>query len=282
MNRHLSLRNVVFLFLAFSVLISACKKDEKEDADVVEARNNRASVMIPNISVYALRDNAIDVYMAQAPETVSRSLTITGLASGERIVAIDFRPANGQLFGFSSTGQLYTINNTSGAATRVGNTPVQLTDPITAFDFNPTVDRIRLISGSGQNFRLHPETGVVVATDGTINGATNARIAGSAYTNNVSGATSTTLFNIDLTSGQLFRQIPPNDGTQVVVGSLGVTLSGEGGFDIAPNNDFAMALFQERGKPTLMVINLMTGKATPIAKYTGNKMYTAVAIPTTE
>jgi hypothetical protein len=41
-------------------------------------------------------------------------------------------------------------------------------------DFNPTVDRIRLVTDSGQNLRLHPELGTVVATDGVINGGANA------------------------------------------------------------------------------------------------------------
>ena len=33
------------------------------------------------------------------------------------------------------------------------------------FDFNPTVDRIRLISDADQNLRLNPMTGGVAATD---------------------------------------------------------------------------------------------------------------------
>jgi hypothetical protein len=33
------------------------------------------------------------------------------------------------------------------------------------FDFNPTVDRIRVVSNTGQNLRLHPVTGVVASTD---------------------------------------------------------------------------------------------------------------------
>lgn len=275
------MRNALLLFM-FATAVFACKKEEKEDADVLEARANRATVNIPNVSFYALSGNRLDVYMAQAPENVTRSVTISGLASGERIVAIDFRPLNSNLYGISSAGQLYMINKTSGAASKVGTTPVSLTDAVAAFDFNPTVDRIRLISGSGQNFRLHPETGAIAATDGSVNGQPGAKIGASAYTNNRTGAMSTTLFNIDLSSGQLFRQVPPNDGTQVIVGSLGTTVSGDGGFDIAPTDDFALALFQERNKPTLMVINLTTGRATPIAKYTSTNNYTAIAIPTIE
>jgi hypothetical protein len=44
-----------------------------------------------------------------------------------------------------------------------------------SLDFNPTVDRIRLVTASGQNLRLHPELGTVVATDGSINGTNQNR-----------------------------------------------------------------------------------------------------------
>lgn len=279
MNRHFTLRKFVLAILLLSA-IASCKKDETEDADVLEARANLATITIPNINFFALSANKLDVYSAQSPESVSRSMTITGLQSGENIVAIDFRPANGQLYGIASSGQLYLINKTSGAAAKVGTTPVALTDAIAAFDFNPTVDRIRLITGSGQNFRLHPETGVIAATDGNINGQANAKVAAAAYTNNMTGATTTTLFDIDVVSGQLFSQVPPNNGTLVPIGTLEVTVSGEGGFDIAPANNFGLAFFTERGKPTLLAVNLTTGRATPIAKYKADANYTAIAIPT--
>ena len=209
MKRYFTFRHLALAILLFSSVVS-CKKDETEDADVLEARANRALITIPNINFYALAGNKLDVYTAQSPETVVRTMTLTGLQSSEQIVAIDFRPATGQLYGIASTGQLYLIDKMSGASTKVGSTPIPLTDAIAAFDFNPTVDRITLISGSGQNFRLHPETGIVAATDGSINGQVNAKVAAAAYTNNMSGATTTTLFDIDMASSQLFTQAPPN------------------------------------------------------------------------
>ena len=33
------------------------------------------------------------------------------------------------------------------------------------FDFNPTVDRIRVVNDAGFNLRLHPDTGVIVDSD---------------------------------------------------------------------------------------------------------------------
>ena len=46
--------------------------------------------------------------------------TISGMQPGEALLAIDFRPATGQLYGLGSTSRLYTIDSTSGAATAIG------------------------------------------------------------------------------------------------------------------------------------------------------------------
>lgn len=85
------------------------------------------------------------------------------------------------------------------------------------FDFNPTVDRIRLVTENEQNLRLHPETGMVAAVDGGINPG-DRNITAAAYTNSFAGATSTTLYKIDFAERKLFRQNPPNNGTQEEIG----------------------------------------------------------------
>ena len=73
------------------------------------------------------------------------------------------------------------------------------------------MDRIRVVISNDQNLRLNPETGMVVATDGSINPAVSA-ITAVAYTNSFSGATSTTLYDIDVESDKLLIQRPPNNG----------------------------------------------------------------------
>ena len=79
---------------------------------------------------------------------------------------------------------LYVVSPLTGAATAVGGpfTPA-LSGTVFGFDFNPTVDRIRVVSDTGQNLRLNPDTGAVATADGAINPGTP-RIVGSAYTNN--------------------------------------------------------------------------------------------------
>jgi hypothetical protein len=63
------------------------------------------------------------------------------------------------------------------------------------------------VSNTGQNLRLHPDLGTVVATDGNLNPGTPF-VTGAAYTNNFAGATTTALFVIDLRWMLLFRQDP--------------------------------------------------------------------------
>jgi hypothetical protein len=167
---------------------------------------------------------------------------------------------NGQLYALGSTSRLYTINLSSGAATAVGAafTPA-LSGASFGFDFNPTVDRIRVVSNTGQNLRLNPNDGTVAATDGALNGAATTGTA-AAYTNNFAGATTTVLYVMDAT--KLYTQNPPNNGTLVNVGNLGITVDASNGFDISSKTGTAWAILTVGTTTKLYSINLTTGAAT--------------------
>ncbi|MFN7014779.1 MAG: DUF4394 domain-containing protein, partial [Bacteroidia bacterium] len=214
-------------------------------------------------------DNKIFYFNARNLNSPIRSYSVTGLQSDEKIISIDYRPATGQLYGLGSTSRLYIINETSGLATALGTTSFapQIAGTSTSIDFNPTVDRIRLVSNNGQNLRLHPELGTVVATDGIINGVANSQIEAVAYTNSFSGSTATQLYDIDFTSDKLYLQSPPNDGNLQEVGALMVDFSGEGGFDILPDSNYAMAVNNKNSESRLYTISLMSGKATWIGTF---------------
>ena len=236
-----------------------------------------------SLSFYALAGGVqLDAYNAADPERVLNSVPITGLQPGETILAIDFRPATGQLYGLGSTSRLYVLNPQTGAARPIGATPFSpaLSGAVAGFDFNPTVDRLRVVTADGQNLRLNPETGAVAATDGPINGVAGARVTAVAYTNNVAGAATTTLYDIDVTTQKLYKQLPPNNGTLVEVGDLKLKVTGEGGFDIAPGTDQALGLFEVNKKATLFAVDLATGEARILAKYEKSLPYTGIAIPT--
>ena len=199
--------------------------------------------------------------------TIGTAVQITGLQAGENILGIDFRPATGQLYGLGSTSRLYIINPATGVATQVGAAGAfTLSGTNFGFDFNPVPDRIRVVSDTGQNLRLNPNDGTLTATDTVLGGAATGADA-SGYTNSFIGATTTTLYDISSTRDALFIQNPPNDGTLVLVGALGVDITGVNGFDISSVNNTALAAFQVSGSTTsgLYSINLATGAATFIS-----------------
>ncbi|MDG2432756.1 DUF4394 domain-containing protein [Flavobacterium sp.] len=224
----------------------------------------------PNVNFTALAsNNTILTYNAQNLMTATSTTAIVGLPPAENIVSIDYRPATGQLYALGSSSRIYFINEKSGVATAVGSsvfTPA-IVGANASLDFNPTVDRIRLVTESGQNLRLHPELGTVIATDGSINGGTNPKIGAVAYTNSVAGATTTMLYDIDFAQDKLYLQSPPNDGGLQVVGDLGINFEGTGDMDITADNSTALAVTNNNNVSTLFTINLTTGKAASLGKF---------------
>jgi len=223
--------------------------------------------------------NRLVVFSSDTPRAITR-VRVTGLGAGERLLGIDVRPNTGALIGVSSSSRLYTIDSTTGAATVIGTTAFTpaVSGGVFGFDFNPTVDRIRLTSDSRQNLRLNPDTGGTAAIDGTLTYATtdpgNAtvpQVSASAYTNSVRGATTTQLFNIETARDVLVLQNPPNNGTLVTVGPLGVDAQSGAGFDIAPSDGAAWAAFRVPGQggSQLYRINLTTGSATLVGRIGG-------------
>ena len=238
--------------------------------------------------------NVLETFDSATPGTVVTSVGVTGLQAGETLLGIDRRPANGGLYGLGSTSRLYLINPTTGAATQVGSAGA-FTLSGTAFgvDFNPTVDRIRVTSNTGQNLRLNPNDGTLAGTDtalayatGDANAGTTPRIVGSAYTNNVAGATSTTLFAIDSNVNILATQgspggapISPNTGQLFTRGGLGFDTSDLVGFDISGLSGIAFAsLTAPAGNfSQLFTIDLTTGAATLVGTIGGGVPLTGLA-----
>ncbi|MBB5960435.1 hypothetical protein FHS29_007059 [Saccharothrix tamanrassetensis] len=201
---------------------------------------------------------------------------VRGLDKHDRLVGIDVRPATGALYGVGKSGRLYTVDPRTGKATGIG-APVTLNGRAIGFDFNPTVDRIRLVTSEGQNLRLHPDTGAVAATDGTLaypSGGEAPKVAAAGYTNSVAGATSTTLYVIDSRNNTLSTQgtrtgvtpvVSPNTGQLFPVGPLGTRLGATNGFDISPSGHALAA-----SGPKLYRVNLDTGRATLAGLAPGN------------
>jgi len=203
--------------------------------------------------------NNLIVFNTARPSVILRSAAITGLQSGENILGIDFRPANGVLYALGSTGRLYTVNINTGAATLVAPLSVSLSGTDFGFDFNPVPDRIRIVSNTGQNLRVNPADGSTIV-DTPLNPGTPS-VTAAAYTNSFAGATSTTLYVIDTNSDRLLIQNPPNNGTLNDVGPLGFDATGTNGFDISVGNNTALAALQVGSNTGLYSINLSNGAA---------------------
>lgn len=200
-------------------------------------------------------DNRLARFDTDTPGTSAGSVAISGLDADESLLGIDFRPAQpNQLFALSSFGQLYRLR-ANGSATKVGPqldpAVVALAGGSYGFDFNPVVDRIRLVDDVGANARLNPDTGGAVDSDmdagngtqldgaltyatGDANEGNPAGVTAVAYTNNDNDAgTATELYGIDSAFGVLVSIEPPNAGTLNTVGSTGQDdLPQFAGFDI--------------------------------------------------
>ncbi|MCC5609231.1 DUF4394 domain-containing protein [Nostoc sp. CHAB 5834] len=251
-------------------------------------------------TAYILSNNTLISFDTSNPDSVNANIPITGLATGQNLVGIDFRPQNGKLYGIASDGmgnaQLYAISIQTGLAFAVGtlgqfvdgaSNPVAITGSDFGIDFNPTVDRLRIVTSNGLNFRVNPNTGAAidgnssitgVNPDGSINGGTTT-VNATAYTNSAPNVTTTTQYTLDSVSNTLFIQNPPNNGTQT--SPLVVTLNGTpldftsvNGFDIpsgvnvsasnTPATGQAFAVLTVGSTTGLYAIELSTGVATLI------------------
>jgi len=198
-------------------------------------------------TVYALSNNKLYFFQADNPEEVTFLNRIKGIAPGQKLVGMDFRPNTGELFalGYNASSQrarLYIINVITAVATPVGTSTIKLELGAASgigFDFNPTVDRIRVVSANGANYRLNPITGGIAFEDGDLkfastdrNAGVTPRVVAGAYTNSFIGATTTTLYDIDLATGSLVIQNPPNDGVLNTVARLNIPFNSKTVADI--------------------------------------------------
>ncbi|AFZ25053.1 hypothetical protein Cylst_2860 [Cylindrospermum stagnale PCC 7417] len=227
------------------------------------------------LTLVGLTDNNTLVLFDSSTPTATSSRQVTGING--TLLGIDRRPANNQIYGLTTTNDIYTINPFTGAATLVSTLSVPFNGGnISGVDFNPVPDRLRVVGGNDQNYRINVDTGAVTV-DGTLKPG-DPNITGVAYTNaDNNPATGTTLYDIDYISDALFIQNPPNNGTLVQVGLLGIDIDSAAGFDIFTNNGvntaFAALTPASASGSSLYNINLTTGAATSLGTIgSGNRL----------
>ena len=210
-------------------------------------------------------------FREKAAGTVGVKL-VTGLASGDVLRNVTFRPATGVLYGLGSASHLYTIDPKTGVATVVGDgmgfTP-SLAAQANGFDFNPVADKIRIQTDVDQDLRIDPATAKVAAMDATLafapadpNFGQSPNLVGTAYTNSVTPAPTTTmLYAVDSTRNLLVKLPNPDDGMIATVGDLGVDIDQASGFDVAKTGT-AYAAFLVGTELGLYTIDLTSAHAT--------------------
>ena len=182
-----------------------------------------------------------------------------------RLIGIDHRPATGVLYGVGELGGLYTIDAGTGVASKVAQMSVVPSGTTFGVDFNPAVDRLRVVSDTQQNLRVDVDH----RRDHTDLASRTPGVAGAAYTNNDADPnTVTTLFDIDAAADQVSVQAPANNGNLSPTGKLGVDTSNAVGFDIHSKlrkgstvDVHAFASLTVGGESGLYAVNLLTGKA---------------------
>ncbi|HEY7183139.1 MAG TPA: DUF4394 domain-containing protein, partial [Blastocatellia bacterium] len=200
--RAISSRRFLLAILALAAALGARPGEWKNERVLAATQGNFIVALAAN--------NQLLQFSASAPGAIITATSVTGLKAGELLAGIDYRPATGQLYALGvsgASGRLYTINTLTGAATMVGTA---FTLPQAAgtgagkeygFDFNPAVDRIRVVTDSRDNFRLHPDTGAVAGADFAL--SQGATVTGVAYDRNFAGSKVTTLYGIDPNTDQL-------------------------------------------------------------------------------
>lgn len=268
---------------AIAALLAACATTEP-----MEPMGPPAKEMI--YAVTAASQLLVQFNAGQPQKTLS-SKPLTGFAAGDKLVGIDYRVAKGQLFGLGASGQLYRIDTKTGTLSAVGTPSALPKDGVTewGFDFNPTVDRIRVVNDAGDNLRLHPDTGAVVdgnpsepgvqfdgrlAYDAAdVNAGKTPGVVAAGYTYNKDNDKITTNYALDGRQGVLVHQgskegvqpaVSPNTGKLYTVGSLGIGSFQHATLDISDLSNAAYAAVTADGKSSWYRVDLATGKATRI------------------
>ncbi len=253
-------------------------------------------------------DSSLAQVLESRTSAPTAAVAVSGLAASDQLVAIDVRPQTGRLYGLgqnpkTGTVQLYILQMNSTAATAVAlGSPQSFVDaaglPLLILangfdiDFNPSVDRLRVVATNGMNFRMNPNDGLLV--DGNFGGVagsvagvnpdarlnvagSNAQGMGTSYSNNEINTSITTQYTLDHITNQLYIQQPPNAGTLVspvtiTVGGLPLDFASDGGLDIQTGINAASsgagaagdaaAVLISGGISKLYRINLATGAAT--------------------
>jgi hypothetical protein len=170
-----------------------------------------SGVTLPNSRVYALTsDNALYILKPGASQYVRGGRV--DVSDGGNLVGIDFRPADGALYGLTDRGGIYTIDLSTryfGATTKVSTVNPRFSGGFGALvDFNPVLNALRIAGSNDQNIAVvNSADGKSLGTTavqtnftyapGDVNFGKDPELVGGAYNNNYVGAVNTLFYLVD-------------------------------------------------------------------------------------
>jgi hypothetical protein len=264
-----------------AVLAAGCGSGDLTDPGPGPEPQPSAGPYFVGRAVFAVDlDNRLLLFGTGSPDTLGRLAPITGVPAGHRIASVDFRPADGQLYGVGTDSRVYTLDTLTAVATPVGSPFVPAaTGPHLGIRFEPTTGQLRLHSvESKRNLRLDPESGQVAGEDAQLAFAPgdpwageNPGVAGTAYT---AGGT---LYGIEASKDILVALPDPTRGLITTVGALGATATLCAALDITGDGT-AYAVLTHSDGSKLFTVDLATGTATLIGTIAINTPVQGVAV----
>jgi hypothetical protein len=225
--------------------------------------------------VATTNQNQLITFNARNVDRIKDIQAITGLPAGVTLRGIDFRPKTGDLYGVGSDSVVYRVNPGTGIAIAEGPafTPA-LRGKSFGVDFNPVVDKIRVVSDDRQNLRLNVDEGTVLSTDADLNPGMP-QVVAAGYENSsfsFTQPTATKLHVVDAASDTLFTQDPPNNGTLTNPRKLRVDVGLNAGFDIAGDDNMGFLSNAKSGRGSeLYTVDVATGKTKSLGRIGGGK-----------
>jgi hypothetical protein len=243
--------------------------------------NDRGNGRGPDRLLVATTDSNQLITFNAKDRRIRKLVSIKGLPAGETLVGIDFQPASGALYGVGTNEIVYRVNERTGIAIAEGPafTPA-LNGQSFGVDFNPVVNRIRVVSDAEQNLALDPDAGTALM-NANLNPA-GEMIVGAAYENSQFSAmapAATTLHVVGAANDRLYTQNPPAAGTLTMPRNLRVPGAGRldvgtnVGFDIEGASGLGYLTDADPGRgTTLYTVEVPTGKAKSLGRIGGRSL----------
>ena len=222
--------------------------------------------------------NHLVLFGSGNPETLARQVAITGMPAGAAMLGIDFRPADGKLYGIGSDSRMYTVDTLTGASKAVGGA---FTPPVSGEHFGLTFsgDELRLQSvESNGNRGYDPATGATTSSDAGLAYAAGDPSEGANPAIAATGALpSGEVYGVDATANALVR-MDPATGTLTTVGGFGFNVYLCSGMDIDTDGTAYAAMSTDTGSE-LYTVDLDTGAAHLLGQIGGAPIHSIALKP---